>query len=66
MALTTQCQHTDVGCSVQCCLTSPETVSTIRDEEPRMSTSTFTQPLTSDVVETDIIMIVSWKQLDVG
>ena len=29
--------------SVQCCFTSTETIRTIRDEDPRASTSTFTQ-----------------------
>ena len=33
--------------SVQCCFTSTETTRTIRDGEPRMATSTFTQPLSS-------------------
>ena len=33
---------------VQCCFTSTETVRTIRDGEPRTSTSTFTQLLNSD------------------
>ena len=33
---------------VQCCFTSTETVRTIRDGEPRTSTSTFTQRLSSD------------------
>ena len=33
------------ACSVQCCLTSTETVRTIRDREPRTSTSTFAQLL---------------------
>ena len=36
------------ACSVQCCLTSTETVRTIRDREPRTSTLTFTQLLSSD------------------
>ena len=35
-------------CSVQRCFTSTETVRTIRDGEPRMATSTFTQLLSSD------------------
>ena len=34
---------------VQCCFTSIETVRTIRDREPRMATSTFTQLLSSVV-----------------
>ena len=35
------------ACFVQCCFTSTETVLTVRDREPRTSTSTFTQLLTS-------------------
>ena len=35
---------------VQCCLTSTETIKTIRDEETRTSTSTFTQLLSSDMM----------------
>ena len=34
---------------VQCCLTSTETVRTIRDGEPRAATSTLTQLLSSEV-----------------
>ena len=35
---------------VQCCFTSTETIRTIRDEEPRTVTSTFTQLLNSFVL----------------
>ena len=33
---------------MHCCFTSAEAVGTVRDVEPRMSTSTFTQFLSSD------------------
>ena len=33
---------------VPCCFTSTETIRTIRDREPRMATSTFTQLLNSE------------------
>ena len=33
---------------VQCCFTSTETIRTIRDGEPRVATSTFTQLLNSN------------------
>ena len=36
-----------LGVRVQCCFTSTETVVTVRDGEPRMATSTFTQLLNS-------------------
>ena len=41
---------------VQCCFTSPETVGTIRVGEPKTSTSTFTQLLSSGraVVDDDL------------
>ena len=35
---------------IQCCLTSTETLRTIRDGEPRTSTSTFTQVLSSELL----------------
>ena len=35
--------------SLQCCLTSTETVRCVRDGEPRTATSTFTQLLSSDL-----------------
>ena len=35
------------ACFVQCCFTATETVLTVRDGEPRTSTSTFTQLLSS-------------------
>ena len=38
------CQHPPFV-QVQCCFTSPKTVRTARDGEPRMATSTFTQLL---------------------
>ena len=36
-------------CGVQCCFTAAVTIGTIRDEEPRTATSTFTQPLSSEL-----------------
>ena len=39
-----------VGGSVLCCFTCTETTGTVRDREPRMATSTFTQLLNSAVV----------------
>ena len=36
-------------CGVQCCFTAAETIGTIRDEEPRTATSTFTQFLSSEL-----------------
>ena len=33
---------------VQCCLTSTETIRTVRDGKPRTATSTFTQLLSSE------------------
>ena len=36
-------------CNFKCCFTSTETIRTIRDGEPRTSTSTFTQLLSSDL-----------------
>ena len=44
----THCRLLDVEIVVQCCFTSTETLRTIRDGEPRMATSTFTQLLSSD------------------
>ena len=51
--LTINRQHVYSGLSlnsvrVQCCFTSTETVQTIRDGEPRRSSSTFTQLLSSE------------------
>ena len=41
--------HIEVQCSfVQCCFASTETVRTIRDVDPRTSTSSFTQLLNSE------------------
>ena len=37
----------------QCCLTSTETVRTTRDREPRTSTSTFTQFLSSEILQVE-------------
>ena len=42
---------------VQSCFTSTETISTIRDGEPRTATSTFTQVLNSDPLETKVILM---------
>ena len=36
--------------NVQCCFTSAESVRTIRDGEPRTTTSTFTQLMNSGIV----------------
>ena len=38
---------TSLHCSLQCRFTSTETISTVRDGEPRMDTSTFTHLLSS-------------------
>ena len=38
-----------ISVRVQCCFRSTETVQTIRDGEPRMATSTFTQILSSEL-----------------
>ena len=40
-----------VQVQIQCCFKSTETVGTIRDGEPRTSTSTFTQLLSSDAFD---------------
>ena len=41
---------------VQCCFTSPETIRTIRDGEPRTATSTFTQLLSSELVQFNVAL----------
>ena len=42
---------------VQCCLTSTETVGTVRDWEPRTTTSTFTQLMSSDSVSSYYLLL---------
>ena len=41
-------QEEEEEVQVQCCLTSTETIRTIRDGDPRTATSTFTQLLSSE------------------
>ena len=41
----------DCAVQVQCCFMSTETVRTIRDREPRTATSTFTQLLSSVILQ---------------
>ena len=42
----------------QCCFTSAETLRTVRDGEPRTSTSAFTQLLTSDPDDCSVLLYV--------
>ena len=43
-------------CSVLCCFTSTESVRTIRDGEPRTSTSTFTLHLSSEILQFNVAL----------